>query len=76
MSAMSTTIFRDAIAVGLMALGGCATVQSGEEPRAASESQTGSNLPKKSHTDKVQTINADGLQPLPPPSQSRAGGGG
>lgn len=76
MSAMRTTIFRGVIAVGLMALAGCATVQSGEEPRVASEAQTGSNLPKKSRTDKVQTINADGLQPLPPPSQPRAGGGG
>jgi outer membrane murein-binding lipoprotein Lpp len=76
MSAMNKTTFRGAVVVGLMALAGCATVQSGEEPRVASESQTGSNLPKKSRTDKVQTINADGMQPLPPPSQPRAGGGG
>lgn len=61
-------------AVAVMALAACSTVERVEEPRVASESQTGSNLPKKNRTDRVQTINADSLQPLPPPVRPASGG--
>ena len=75
MSALSTTIFRGAMALGFVALAGCASADKAQEPRVASESQTGSNIPRKS-SDRVQTINTDGMQPLPPASQPPRGSGG
>jgi len=49
------------------ALGACSSVDRAEESRVVSDSQTGSNIPKKSRTGKVQTIDTDAVQPLPPP---------
>jgi hypothetical protein len=75
MSALNTTIFRGAVAFAFVALAACASADKAQEPRVASESQTGSNIPKKS-ADRVQTINTDGMQPLPPPSRPPTGSGG
>jgi len=75
MSALTTTIFRGAMAMGFVALAACASAEKAQEPRVASESQTGSNIPRK-NSDKVQTINTDGMQPLPPPSRPPPGAGG
>ena len=75
MSPLSTTIFRGGIAFAFVAMAACASTEKAGEPRVASESQTGSNIPRKS-SDRVQTINTDGMQPLPPASQPPRGSGG
>lgn len=65
------------VAVAL-AVVGCATAErpAGEE-RQASETKTGSNIPKRNRSaDKVQTLGSDSVQqPLPPPVRPPVGAG-
>lgn len=76
MTSLRSSILGCSFAALAAALCGCSSVDRAEEPRVvSSDSQTGSNIPKKSRTDKVQTIDADTLQPLPPPFRAPAGAG-
>jgi hypothetical protein len=75
MTSLRSSILGCSLATFAAALFGCSSVDRAEEPRVVSDSQTGSNIPKKGRTDKVQTIDADTLQPLPPPFRAPAGAG-
>ena len=75
MTSVRSSILGCSLATLAAALFGCSSVDRAEEPRVVSDSQTGSNIPKKGRTDKVQTIDADTLQPLPPPFRPPAGAG-
>ena len=75
MTSLRTSILGCSFAVLAAALWGCSSVDRAEESRVVSDSQTGSNIPKKGRTDKVQTIDADALQPMPPPFRAPAGAG-
>jgi hypothetical protein len=75
MTTLRSSILGCSLATLAAALFGCSSVDRAEEPRVVSDSQTGSNIPKKGRTDKVQTIDADALQPMPPPFGPPAGAG-
>jgi hypothetical protein len=73
MTSLRSSILGCSLATLAAALFGCSSVDRAEEPRVVSDSQTGSNIPKKGRTDKVQTIDADALQPMPPPFRAPPG---
>jgi hypothetical protein len=66
------------LVAAVSAVVGCASEQPAGEERQASETQTGSNIPRKNRSaDKVQTLGPDSLQkPIPPPTRPPAGSGG
>jgi hypothetical protein len=68
-----------ALLLAAASMSGCSTPAPIErDSSAASEVQTGSNIPKKNRGgDRVQTLGSDSVQqPMPPPSRPPAGAGG